>query len=1146
MLCPRCQSENSTDAVFCDHCGLQLESPCSNCGESNRRGAKFCRRCGRPFDNAPARAPEPTTTTHSPESYTPGHLAEKILASRANLEGERKQVTVLFADVIGSTRLLEGLDPEGAQKLLDPILHLMMEAVHRYEGTVNQVLGDGIMALFGAPLAHEDHAVRACYAALAMQEEMRRHREKIGRLDGELQIGVGLNSGEVVVRSISNDLTIDYSALGHTTHLAARMQEFAGPGSILMTLDTFREVEGFVQVKTLGSVEPKGVSQPVQVFELTGATAARKRLQAGMSRGLTPFVGRETEIDIFRRLITQAASSRGQILAMVGDAGLGKSRLVHEFINYHVPADWRVLEATSVSYGKATPYFPVIELLRRYFAISEGAATNRIQTTVLDQVCAIDESLTDAVPPILALLNALPKEDQESPARRSNSVARRANLTEALKRFNSMEPQQRRRHTLEALKRVFVRDSQTQPLLIVFEDLHWIDGETQAFLDYLLEALPMSRILLLVNYRPGYTHTWADKTYYTRLRVDPLPATGADELLQHLLGNNQDLAPLKELLINRSDGNPFFLEESVRSLIETGVLAGVKGAYRPGLRIDAIRIPSSVQTLIANRVDRLGLEEKHLLQTAAVIGVLVPLRLLRAVAGLPDDELLRYLATLQLSEFLYESNLFPEVEYSFKHALTNEVVYGALLRERKMSLHARIVTALEEITRDKLNDHVETLAYHALHGEIWDKAVVYLKDAGTKALSRSAVRQALNYFEQALLALRHLSENPDTLRHAVDLRIEMRNALFILGDFQQGLNYLEEAQRPAARLNDEARLGKLFNLITAHWNLSGNSEQAIFSAKQAIQHTSAQEHIDLHVVAHYFLGVAHHNLGQYDAAISALHRALSLMGGRKYELFGTTGIVSVICKAWLVRCLAQLGKFAEAVPYGEEAVETALERNHGYSIIYAFYGAGVLAFIKGEFDKAIALLERGLQTCDTAGIPVQRPLITSCLGAAYTFAGRLDEGVKLLEMALEQTASMKRLGGQALRMAWLSEAYNLAGRIEDAERIARRGLDLVSESKDKGSEAWLLRNLGNIMSQSSPVDRKDAEANYKKALDRARELGMRPLQAHCHLGLGQLYSQLDQAANARAEVVAAIELYQGMSMRFWLSKSEAALAKVTS
>ena len=1144
MICPRCQVQNSADAVFCDHCGLQLESPCSNCGESNRRGAKFCRRCGRPFDKTLAATPESTASAPSPEAYTPGYLAEKILASRANLEGERKQVTVLFADIKGSTQLLEGLDPEGAQKLIDPVLHLMMEAVHRYEGTVNQVLGDGIMALFGAPLAHEDHAVRACYAALAMQEEMRRHRDKLGRLNGELQIGVGLNSGEVVVRSISNDLTIDYSALGHTTHLAARMQEFAGPGSILMTISTFREVEGFVQVKPLGSVEPKGVSQPVQVFELIGATSARKRLQAGVSRGLTPFVGRNREIDIFRELTVQAAAGHGQIFAMVGEAGLGKSRLVHQFINNHVPPDWFVLEATSVSYGKATPYYSLIELLRRYFAISEGEPSESIQTKIVDQILKLDETFTDVIPPILGLLNALPKADGDRPALWPNYIVARGNLVEAIMRFNNMDPQQQRRAVFDVLKRVFIRESQKQPLLVVFEDLHWIDGETQTFLDTVVESLPMARIVLLVNYRPGYTHTWAERTYYTRLRVEPLPTAGADELLQHLLGDNADLAPLKEMLIKRTEGNPFFLEETVRSLVETGILVGEKGAYRPGLRVESIRVPSTVQTVLADRIDRLPLEQKHLLQTAAVIGVIVPLRLLRAVAGLLDDELHGYLVGLQAAEFLHESNLFPEVEYTFKHALTNEVVYGALLHEKRTSLHARIVRALEEIKRDNLQDHFETLAHHALHGEVWDKAVVYLKQAGAKAVSRSAFRNAVYYFEQALKALGHLPETHDNLIHAVDLRVEIRNALFILGEFGRGREYLERAKEMAIGLNDRRRLGTILNLMTAHWQIQGNSEQAIASAEQALNHTAAPEHLDLHIVAHYFLGVAYHNVGQYDRAVGVLTRALSLVGDKKFELFGTTGIVSVVCRAWLIRCLAQIGKFDEAVPCGDEAIQTAMERNHAYSLVYAYYGVGVLSLIRGEFDKAVAVLGRGLEVCETADIPVQRPLITSCLGAAYAFLGRLHEALQLLESAVAHTASMKRMAGQAMRMAWLGEAYTLAGRTDEAEASIRQGLELCCNSKDKGSQAWLLRGLGDIKARRCFLDVELAEANYGEAIRLAQELEMRPLQAHCHLGLGSLYQQIKRLEKARTELLVAVELYRAMSMAFWLSKAEAALAEL--
>ena len=1145
MICPQCQRENLPDAIFCDRCGMRFETVCSHCGQLNRFESTFCRICGQLIDQTVTTTPARVPGGPAPDTYVPRHLAEKILASRQSLEGERKQVTVLFADIRGSTRLLEGLDPEEAQKLIDPVLRVMMDAVHRYEGTVNQVLGDGIMALFGAPLAHEDHAVRACYAALAMQEEMRRYRENRGQSDElGLQITVGLNSGEVVVRSISNDLNVDYSALGHTTHLAARMQELAGAGAILLTTATLREVEGFVEVKSLGAVQAKGVSRPVDAYELVGATSARKRLHAAVSRGLTPFVGRKTEIEIFQRLIEQTAIGRGQVFSMVGEAGMGKSRLVHEFVHYHVPSDWLVLEGTSVSYGKATAYFPVIELLRRYFAISEGEETESIQVKVINYVLKLDEMLKDAIPPILALLNALPDHKEDSLAGKGSN-GRRQDVIDAITRFNSMEPQQRRRNTFDVLKRVFMRESQKNSLILVFEDLHWIDSETQAFLDSLVESLPMTRILLLVDYRPGYDQTWVDKTYYTQIRVDPLRSTGADELLQHLLGNNEDLAPLKELLIKRTEGNPFFVEESVRSLAETGILIGEKGGYRPGLKIESIRIPSTVQTVLADRVDRLSLDEKHLLQTAAVIGVIVPLPLLRSVSELPDDELYQYLARLQAAEFLYETNLFPELEYTFKHALTNEVVYGALLHERRTSLHGRIVGALEGIAGDNLQDHIEELAHHAFRGELWDKAVVYSKEAAARAVSRSSFRNAVFWFEQALEAVRHLPETPDTLKHAVDFRFEIRNALFMLGDFEQGLKYLEEARAAAVALNDRSRLGMLFNFMTAHAQIQGNSEQAINYANQALNHTKALEHLDLHIVAHYFLGVAHHNVGQYDQAIGVLERALSLIGDRKHERFGTPVIVSVVCRAWLVRCFAQIGKFREAVAYGDQAIQIGVESNHPYSVVYAYYGAGVLFLTKGDYDRAIAELKRGLEVCEAADIPVHQPLIASCLGSAYAFAGRLDEALRLLDRAVGHTAWMRRKGGLALRMAGVSEGYMLAGRTEAAEALARHGLKVSHETNDKGSRAWLLRILGDLIARSSPLKAEPAEANYAESLGLAQELGMRPLQAHCHLGLGQIHAQAKEPAKARSELLAAVELYRVMSMPFWQSKAEAALAELS-
>jgi class 3 adenylate cyclase len=530
--------------------------------------------------------------------YTPGHLVEKILTSRAALEGERKQVTVLFADLTGSTELIRDLDPEAAQRLLDPALRHMMDAVHRFEGTVNQVLGDGIMALFGAPIAHEDHALRACYAALAMQAAMQRYADEVRRTHGlTLQLRVGLNAGEVVVRTIGNDLHMDYSAVGQTTHLAARMEQLATPGSILLTAATLRLVEGLVQVNALGQVPVKGLAEPVEVFELVATSAIRGRLRAATARGLTRFVGRDTELGQLCQALERAGAGHGQVVALVGEAGVGKSRLVHEYIRAHQTQGWQVLESAAVSYGKATPYFPVLELLRHYCHVEENDEPHIIRAKITGQVLTLDEALQDTIPALLALLEALPEDNP----------------------FLTLDPPQRRQRTLEALKRMLLRQSQAQPLLLVFEDLHWIDSETQALLDRLVDSLPTARLVLLVNYRPEYQHGWSSKTYYTQLRLDPLPPASVDTILQALLGDGgvaqhaASLQALKRLLIARTEGNPFFLEESVRTLVETGVLVGEPGAYRLAQPVDHLQMPATVQAVLAARLDRLPPEEKRLL-----------------------------------------------------------------------------------------------------------------------------------------------------------------------------------------------------------------------------------------------------------------------------------------------------------------------------------------------------------------------------------------------------------------------------------------------------------------------------------------------------------------------------------------------------
>jgi class 3 adenylate cyclase len=581
---------------------------------------------------------------------------------------------VLFADLKGSMELLADRDPEEARKLLDPVLERMMEAVHRYDGTVNQVMGDGIMALFGAPVAHEDHAVRACYAALRMQELVKGYAERAFRTHGvTVRIRVGLNSGEVVVRSIRSDLRMDYTAVGQTTHLAARMEQLAPPGAIWITAETLHLAENFVQVQPLGPVPVHGLDAPVEVYEVVAAGQVRTRFQAAALRGLSRFVGRDAEMEQLRAALEGARRGHGEVVAVVGEPGVGKSRIFQELIHSHRVAGCRTLQASSVAYGRATSYLPVIDLLKAYLRIDERDDTRSIRAKATGHLLTLDEALKDVVPPVLWLLDALPEEDG----------------------LRDLEPPQRRQLTLDAVKRLLLRESRVQPLVIVVEDLHWIDSETQALLDSLVESVPAAPVLLLVNYRPEYSHAWTGKSYYRQLRIDPLPPESAEELLQALVGAGAELAPLKRLLIERTEGNPFFLEESVRTLVETGALAGERGAYRLIKDALAVQVPATVQALLAGRIDRLPAEEKRLLQAASVIGKDVPFALLRAIVEEGEGDLRHDLAHLQAAEFLYEAHLFPELEYTFKHALTHEVAYASLLRERRLALHQSILEALE-------------------------------------------------------------------------------------------------------------------------------------------------------------------------------------------------------------------------------------------------------------------------------------------------------------------------------------------------------------------------------------------------------------------------------------------------------------------
>jgi class 3 adenylate cyclase/tetratricopeptide (TPR) repeat protein len=1122
MHCPRCDADTPDGAKFCIECGAPLKPRCPQCGADVLPRAKFCGECGAPL--TVQHLTPPAALPPRPLSYTPDHLAEKILTSKSALEGERKQVTVLFADLKGSMELLADRDPEEARQLLDPVLERMMAAVHRYEGTVNQVMGDGIMALFGAPIAHEDHAVRACYAALAMQEAIHRYSDEVRRKLGlEVQIRVGLNSGEVVVRTIGNDLHMDYSAIGQTTHLAARMEQLAPPGTIRLTAETLHLAEGWVQVTPLGPVPVKGMFEPIEVCELIGAGPARTRLQAFAARGLTPFVGRQAELEALHQALGQAETGHGQVVSVIGEPGVGKTRLFHEFTHTSRTHGWLRLESSSASYGKATPYLPIIDLLRAYFQIEDRDNGRRVREKLTGRLFTLEPALGPTVPAFLTLLE-VPVEDAS---------------------WQALDPPQRRQRTLEALKHVLLRESQVQPLLLVFENLHWIDAETQTLLDGLVESLPTARVLLLVNYRPEYQHGWSQKTYYTQLRLNPLPPANAETLLESLLGDEASLASLKAQLIELTQGNPFFLEESVRTLVETQGLVGNPVAYRLAKALPRIQVPSTVQAVLAARIDRLPPEEKGLLQTAAVIGPEVPLALLQAVAEGPQGSLRLGLTHLQAAEFLYETRLFPDIEYTFKHALTQQVSYDMLLQERRRALHARIVAALEELAGDRMAEQVERLAHHALRGEVWDKALTYYRQAGEKAMTRSAYREAVESFEQALRALTQLPETRETREQGIDLRLALRTALLPSGDFGHILACLREAESLAEALDDPRRLAQVSLLLARHFDFMGAYDQAIAATERALALATAGGEIVLQALANQRLGTNYHSQGDYYRAIDALWQTIvSLEGAWRHERFGRVVLPAVASRALLAWCHAELGRFPEGRAFGEEGLRMAEAVAHAPSQMIASWGTGLLSLRQGDLLRALPLLERAVSLCQEADLPSYFPWMAAALGAAYTLAGRVADAVSLLTQAMEQAVASEAGRYQALCHLSLGETHLVDCRLEEAHTLADQALALAGERHERGHEASALRLLGDIMAQHKPSEVEPAEAYYQQALALAEELGMRPLQAHCHRGLGTLYAKIGRLEQALAELSTAIALYRTMDMTFWLPQAETALAQV--
>jgi len=1116
MKCAKCQHDNAIGAQSCAECASALAPCCANCGSAVPPAARFCPECGYP--QAPV-ADDPRFA--SPKSYTPQYLVNKILTTRKALEGERKQVTVLFADIKGSMELLADRDPEDAQKLLDPILERMIEAVHYYEGTVSRVMGDGIFALFGAPLAHEDHAVRACYAALRMQASVTRHAGEIQRARGTPgSIRVGLNSGEILVCAVGNDLHMDYTVVGQTVHLAARIEQMAQPGSVLMTVNTLRLAEGYVATEQLGPSPVKGLAEPVAIYELTGPGAARTRLQVAAGRGLTKFVDREAEMAALQDALARAATGHGQVLSLVGEPGIGKSRLLYEFVHSPQTAEWLILESGAAPPGKAPPAFPVVELLKSYFMLADGMDRAAIRAAITARLLGIDLALAPLVTPLLGVLDAT-IDDPE---------------------WLSLDPPHRLRRSLDAVVQLLVRESEVRPLLVVFDDVQSYDSLTQSLLDQLVEHLRRARILLLVSHRPEYRHGWGGKSYHRSLHLEALPDDSGYAMLAALLGKDARLRPPKQLVLARTEGNPFFIEESVRTLVETGVLSGTRGAYELKQDPQTIEVPATVEAVLAARIDRLPANEKRLLQCAAVVGKDVPMALLRAIAEMPEEALDRGLASLQAAEFLYVGSFFPEREHTFKHALTHQVAYGSLLHDRRRLLHRRIVEALQRAHPDPGADEVELLAHHAFSGEMWDETVRYCRRAGLTAARRPAHREAVARFERALEALEHVPDSRERTEAAIDIRFDLRNSMHPLGHLGQLLDHIRTAEGLAIALGDRHRLGRASSFLCQYHRLMGDLAAAVPAGERAMAIARELNDIPLSIVATTHLGPTLTALGDHRRAVEVLAAGVEQLRSEMVgDVMGTTGITSVFARIYLVGSLAELGEFAAAARYADEAIRVAERASHVYSVAFAHYGAGTVMALRGDVERSIGSLEHGLELCRSWNLPLMLPLLASSLGHAYCLAARPHDAIGLLREAERQAGVMRRVGGHAMLMVRLGEAYLQALRRDDAVRCAREAVSLARDHGERGYEAYAFRLLGEL-GLSDPPELDESEVFFRQAIERADALGMRPLLAQCHFGLGRRHRRAGRYDRARSMLNDALQLFRTLEMPVWSRRAGDELA----
>jgi class 3 adenylate cyclase/tetratricopeptide (TPR) repeat protein len=1090
MQCPKCQFDNREGAKFCKECGADLEVACPECGTVYELGSKFCDECGQDLRKSVKTS---TGEYTRPQSYTPKFLADKILTNRSSIEGERKTVTVLFADVANYTAMAEKLDAEVIHQIMDGCFKILMKEIHKYEGTINQFTGDGVMALFGAPVAHEDHAQRACHSALLIQNSIAEYGKNIATdLNIDFKLRIGINSGPVVVGAIGDDLRMDYTAIGDTTNLASRLESAATPGSIFVSENAHKLTKDYFEFNDLEPLKLKGKDRPQHAYQLIKSGAIETRIEASASKGLTRFVGRKNSLEALNNALKKASSGSGQVMGVIGEAGVGKSRLILE-LKRSLPAQCTYLEGRCLHYGGSITYLPVIDIIKQYFDINNGDQESKIRNKINEKSFELDENLKSCLPPLQELLSL--KVENE--------------------RFLQLEPQQKKDRIFEAVRELLIRESQSYPLVLVIEDLHWIDKTSEQFFDYLISWLAKSRIFLILLYRPEYTHQWGSKSYYHKIGLDQLTYKSSVELVKAILGGCEIAPELEEIILSRSSGNPLFIEELTHNLLENGSIDRHGNQCVLAKKTSDIQVPDTIQGIIAARIDRIEENLKRIMQVASVIGREFSYRILNKITG-TREELKAHLLNLQGLEFIYEKSLFPELEYLFKHALTQEVSYNSLLLQRRKEIHTKIGKAIESIYSYNLEEYYELLAYHYSYGNDIEKTLEYAERACMKAENLSAMDDAKNYFGQAMEIINKLPDSPENQYRRISLLAQpSRPFIFQLTlSLPEYYDYLTRYKSMALTLEDKRLLGAfLTRLASCEWWF-GHLQEAIQNLNKAFKCCDKSGSAFDTAASLMSLRWAYLWHGDFEQIINLKNEFVSL-SDQKANLRG-----HVLSLGATALAFSKVGRWDDALTVGKAGLEAAKINSNNSLISHAAFAISLSNSLKGDLDNALKFAEMALDKAPTIGDTVYAQ---TCLAWALSRRGELEKAIELGKSIIPMYQFVQFVPGEVWITFIVGEAHYLLNEYDEATQIVENVLGTAENCEMKFFQGWGHRLLGNI---ALKTDLDQARPHFDKSIEVFREIGSENELAIAYAGYGAFHKKQGNYDMAKDYLAKALEIFE--------------------